>query len=137
VLRERSGEGIAIQWDKHINLLTWYFVVRQRRAWVQKGWFCAACRLNQDEKLVVVYSFLKPAVAQGLPQWPRFEELISQKQVPRRGEETQLRKLGEQAQLRAAERERWEDGAEMASDDFVALMGALDKHVTPQSGEQA
>lgn len=128
-LRRRSDEPVAIAWDDRINVMAWYFVVSRGRTWVPKGWFCLACRLHQDDLIITPYTFMKPEDAQGLPQWRAFEQLVSRKQAPKRGEEHLLKKVTEQGQLRAAEKDRWEDGVEMTPEDFIRFVALVDARV--------
>lgn len=125
-LRRRSEGPIAITWDDRVNVMGWYFVVTRGRTWVPKGWYCVACRLHQDDQIITPYAFMKPDDAEQLPQWRAFEHLVSRKHAPKRGEEHLLKKVTEQGQLRAAERDRWEDGVEMTADDFVKFVGLVD-----------
>ncbi|HEC23322.1 MAG TPA: hypothetical protein ENI95_10445 [Chloroflexi bacterium] len=129
-LHERSGETVSINWQGRINVLSWYFVIRRGRALAPRGWYCLACRLNQEENIITPYTFVKPSVAETLPQWAAFEELISRKYAPRRGQEYQLKKVAEQGQLRNAEKDRWDEGAELLPEDFFALVAMLDARVS-------
>jgi len=128
-IRTRRSQPISINWAGHINVQTWYFVVTRGRALVPRGWYCLACRLAQDEQIVLLYTFTKPDEAQKLSQWPAFEQLISSKRAPKLGEEQLLTKVAEQSQLRIAEKERWENGVEMASKDFFELVKEMDAHL--------
>ncbi len=125
-LRRPSAEAVTIDLGSRTNVLAWYFVIRRGRTWVPRGWYCVACCLTQDERVIIPYSFVKPDIARAMPQWSAFEELISRKQAPRPGEEHLLKKVGEQGQIRAAERDRWEDGVEMRVEDFAAFVALLD-----------
>jgi hypothetical protein len=128
VLTDRSSEATTIRWDAHINVISWHFRVRKGRAWVPKGAYCLACQLKQDDSMMVLYAFLKPSIAEELPKWKAFSELL-----PRKGDgkdhEHQLSEIGEQAPLRYAEQDRWHHGAEMAPDDFIKLLSELAQHV--------
>ncbi len=125
-LHERSGEPVSIYTDKWVNVLSWHFVIRQRRVSVPRGWCCVALRMLQDENLIAPYAFVKPSVAESIPQWHAFEELISRKHAPKRGREHELKLISEQGHLRTAEKDRWNNGAEMQPADFIALVAELD-----------
>lgn len=125
-LRNSSGSERTIVWDERINILSWHFVIQRGRTWVPKGWYCLAFRLTQDDDVISVYTFMKPDAAKELPQWSAFEQLISRKAAPKRGEEHLLKLVAEQGQLRGAEHDRWQDGAEMQAQDFVELIAELD-----------
>lgn len=128
-LQERSGEMVSLKWANRINVLSWHFVVRGGRSWVPKGWYCVACRLTQDDRMIAPYAFVKPTDAQAMAQWHAFPELISRKHAPKAGKDYQLRQIGEQGPLRAAEKDRWSDGAEMQPDDFAALVAEIDRRL--------
>jgi hypothetical protein len=134
-LRARRAEPSILNWDERINLSTWYFPISRGRSWVPKGWYCVACRLHQDEKIITPYAFFKPEEARKLPEWDTFELLVSQKSAPKRGDEHLLKKFGEQSQLRSAEKERWDSGVEMSARDFVSLMQRIDKNLLGREKE--
>ncbi len=125
ILRQGVRESITLKWRDRINVLSWHFVIRRGRTWVPRGWYCAACRLTQDENVISVYSFMKPEQAEQMPQWRGFELLVSAKQAPRRGEEYLLARVAEQGQLRSAEKDRWDSGVEMQPGDFAEFVGLL------------
>lgn len=125
ILEKRRGQQTQLSWSERLNIQAWYFVIRRGRSLVPKGWYCAACRLLQDDEVITVYSFIKPSMMEEFARRDAFEELISQKHAPRRGQEDQLRRVGEQKQMRAAERERWESGVEMQPEDFFNLVETI------------
>ena len=126
-LSERSGDSKAVDLSQPISIHSWHFVVTRGRTWVPKGWYCMAYRVTQGEVSITPYTFIDPKNAEPLPQWSAFEELISRKRAPKRGEEHLLQKVSEQGELREAEENRWQDGAEMLPDDFVILLDAIDQ----------
>ncbi|GEM_PF-595189 len=125
-LREPSGENTSLVWDKGISVLSWHFVIRQRRAWVPKGWYCVACRLSDGDNVITAYTFTKPAIARAMPQWTAFEELISQKAART---DYEVRLAASQEHLRAAEDMRWHAGVEMLPEDFATLVQELDRRL--------
>lgn len=65
VAHKRDGEQISLQPEPETAVTNWYFrldgyprVGNERRA--NKGWYCLACQLQQDERRIVVYAFLSP-----------------------------------------------------------------------------
>jgi hypothetical protein len=128
-LQERSGASTMIVWDQRINILTWHFVIRRGRAWVPKGWYCLACQLKQDEAAVIAYAFVKPEVAQTIPEWKAFEELLARKVSGKDAKDHPLSDIGAQAQLRYAELDRWHIGVEMAPGDFTQFIAELHQRV--------
>jgi hypothetical protein len=124
-----SGNLVRIDWTRPINVQSWRFVVPRTRTFVPKGWFCLSCRLAQDDRIVTVYTFANPDEAQKLPQWSAFEHLISQKDATGPGSEHLSAIVSEQGNLRAAERDRWEFGAEMTRADFVDFIATVDARI--------
>lgn len=134
MLHNRSAEPIHLAWSKRLNVLSWHFVIREGRAWVPRGWYCVACRLTQEDNVITLYAFMKPSQAQAMPRWASFEQLLSRKRAPKKGEEHHLKQVSEQGQLRAAEKDRWAEGVEMSPQDFISLVTDLDKRVTHWPG---
>jgi hypothetical protein len=126
-LRERNRSEVALRWDRHINVLAWRFTVPPRRGRVPKGWLCVACQLLQDEQAMSLYSFFPPKEAEALPQFPAFTPLIARKKLVT-GPGDKLRR-GRQDRLHSAEAERWDCGAELTSEDFVALVRVMGEHI--------
>jgi len=129
VLHEKEGEDTVINWDD-VDVWSWCFAVDDRRQWVPRGWYCCALRLAQDSQAISPYSFFKPKNAKILPGWEAFEELISEKFAKRPGNEHLSAMVSEQIHIRAAEDERWQQGVEMKADDFVALLGVVQKRTS-------
>ncbi|WP_324394640.1 hypothetical protein [Aggregatilinea sp.] len=123
--RTSPPEVTEIDWNRKVNTLAWRFTIR-RRARVPKGWFCVAVQLLQDDVDLIFYSFKSPTAAEAMPGYDQFARLR-----PRRETEgsTDLHAAAEQRRLLKLEDARWRDGAEVASDDFDALLAALSDHV--------
>ncbi len=128
-LRSRRVDPSVLNWNERINVQAWHFAIQRGRSWVPKGWYCVACRLNQDEIVITPYAFFKPEAARQLPSWDSFELLVSKKSAPKRGDEHLLKKFAEQSQLRSAEKDRWDSGVEMSARDFMSLMQQVVQHV--------
>lgn len=129
VLAERGGPSTRIDWDQRVNMMTWHFKIRKGRAWVPKGWYCAACQLKQDDAVIVPYTFVKPAIAETWADWKTFPELLPRKKVEKGSQEHLLSEIGAQAQLRYAEQDRWHFGVEMKPGDFAQLLAAVREKV--------
>ncbi|MBN1310420.1 MAG: hypothetical protein JXB30_03300 [Anaerolineae bacterium] len=128
-LQERSGKTIRLKWSAPIDVRSWHFVVPKERGWVRKGWYCMACRLAQEDRVFVPYSFMDSAEAETLPQWSAFPELISSKHAARPENKHLLSRIGKQEPLREAENDRWDKGAEMSPADFTAILAEIDRRV--------
>ncbi len=131
-LRERSGEVVQIRWAEPVDVLSWHFVIREGRRWIPKGWYCIACQLAQEGAAITPYAFMKPDDARRMAQWEAFPELISRKHPPN---EHQRKQAEAQEHLRAAEKDRWNNGAEMTPVDFAALMSEINRRVTGWPGQ--
>ncbi|HOA24730.1 MAG TPA: hypothetical protein PK801_07910 [Aggregatilineales bacterium] len=119
-LHEKTGEKTTLRWAEDIRVLAWGFTITSRRAWVPKGWICAALQLAKGDDMVTVYAFMKPEDARELPGWQAFVELIPRKEADRVPE-----LFAEQEPLRVAEEARWWAGAEMEPDDFRAFAATV------------
>jgi hypothetical protein len=129
-LQERSGKTIEFGWSEPVDVRSWHFVVPRDRGWVRKGSYCMACRLTQEDRIFVPYTFMASGEAEALAQWVAFPELISGRQNARLSSNQQLEKIQKQEPLREAEKDRWEKGAEMSPTDFTALLSEIDKRVS-------
>jgi hypothetical protein len=128
-LSSGSDEPTSIDWSHPVNVLSWHFVVPRTRTFVPKGWYCLACRLSQNERVITLYTFASPDEAKKIRQWQAFQYLISQKDTTGPGSEHLSAIVAEQGHLRSAERDRWESGAEMSRADFSEVISVIDAHV--------
>lgn len=128
-LLDRDTERAVIEWAERVNILSWRITNRKERPWAPKGWHCMACRLLQNEQTIIFYAFVRPADARALPQWMAFEELMSAKTSSQKEEAAQLKQIGEQHQLRAAEKERWDHGVELTASDFAELLTEIHQRI--------
>ena len=127
-LIDRGGEQ-KIDAEKQVNVLLWRFTIK-RRSRVPKGWYMVACALqqvDQEETYLAVYTFMSPDAFDAL-KTGHFTMLVSQKESEksestRHGQD--LRLMGEQRRLHAAESARWMNGAEMTNDDFINFIRQL------------
>ncbi|NLX10641.1 MAG: hypothetical protein GXY36_13370 [Chloroflexi bacterium] len=124
--REKNPpQQVTLTWDQTINPAAWRFVVR-RRTRVPKGWFCLALQLLQDEESIIFYTFMPQDEAEALPGYKQFVRLRPRKEVE---SSTDLRGVAEQRRYLKLEDERWNDGAEIAPDDFRAVLMQVARHV--------
>jgi hypothetical protein len=129
-LRQRREEDITIAWDRHVNVLSWRFVVPPRRGHVQRGWLCLACQLLQDEDTISLYTFMSPKEAEDLPYYDVFTRLVPRKELDKSG----WLSAGEQARLHNAEADRWYRGGELTREDFVRWIQLIDERVEGWAG---
>jgi len=125
ILRGPRGEHVELDLSRPLDVWSWCFVISDRRAWVSRGWYCVALRLAQDGRVILPYTFASPSAAEKLPAWDAFEELISERAFARPGQEHLVQFYNQQEHLRAAEGERWRNGAEVRLQDFAELVRLL------------
>lgn len=119
--RKKPPFVVRIDWDQAVNVRAWRFTVG-RKGHVPRGWFCMAVQLLQDEKDVILYSFMKEKEAEELPGYAQFVRLRPRKETL---SNTDLRTVADQRRLLKLEDARWEDGGEITKEDFAALMAQM------------
>jgi hypothetical protein len=128
VIRDQRGNPpyiTRIAWDKTVNVKVWRFTVPHRSR-VQKGWYCMAVHLLQDEEEAVFYTFMSPKEAETVSGYDRFVRLRPRQETR---SSTDLNTVAEQRRLLKLEDVRWNDGAEISREDFKALLDSLRQHV--------
>jgi len=126
-LHEPGGEGIVIEWGGSVQVMAWHFKIQQGGTPAPRGWHCVACQLAQEDKRIALYSFLKPSVLPDLAGWSAFKELPPRKR-PSIFRRNPTMEWGSD-ELRIAERYRWNEGCELLSNDFSALMATIAERV--------
>jgi hypothetical protein len=114
-----------IAWDRTVNVKAWRFTVPHRSR-VQKGWYCMAVHLVQDEEEAVFYAFMPPKEAETAIGYSRFVRLRPRQETR---SSTDLNMVAEQRRLLKLEDARWNDGAEISREDFKALLESFRQHV--------
>jgi hypothetical protein len=123
--RRKPPRITRIAWDKTVNVKSWRFTIPHRSR-VQKGWYCMALDLVQDEDEVILYTFMPPQEAESVAGYARFVRLRPRQEI-RSG--IDLNTVTEQRRLLRLEDARWDDGAEISREDFKALLESLRQHV--------
>lgn len=121
--RRKPAETRHIDWAKNFSVQTWRFRVK-RRTRVPKGWFCLAIQLLQDETDIIFYTFMSPEAAEKMPGYKNFTRLRPRKETQ---SNTDLSAAAQQRRLLKLEDQRWNNGAEMKPEDFLAVVDTLDK----------
>jgi hypothetical protein len=131
--------------DQRVILTNWYFKLkgysragRERR--VSDKWFCLANQIQQDGQRLITYSYMPPGEAE---TWIENQDLVEQfheislaqlykesgsrrwSGPNRPGEAPSEMLAGPDGRYWIAERRRWEEGVELAEEDFAALMTYL------------
>jgi hypothetical protein len=123
--RVNPPEITRLDWNSTVNVLAWYFPIR-RRTRVPKGWHCMSIHLLQDQDEVILYAFMSPQDAQHVPGHKNFVRLRPRKETE---SATDLHTAAGQRRLLKLEGARWADGAEIAADDFIAVLNVLSQVV--------
>jgi hypothetical protein len=122
--RNRQDKEFSLNQD--LLVTGWYFAVPTRKNRVPKGWYCTSWHLQQGDDEAVIYTFLNPQTADAFPDFKaHFVELTSTKKKDAVANLQDARLLALQKRLRELENKRWSDGAEINSDDFLAISEAL------------
>jgi hypothetical protein len=123
--RRKPPSVTCITWDQPVNIKAWRFTV-PRRVRVPVGWYCLALYLLQDEEEAILYTFISPQKAETVVGYQKFVHLRSRKAIE---SSTDLGAVAEQRHLLKLESSRWYDGAEIAPEDFIALLTTLRQQV--------
>jgi hypothetical protein len=126
ILREKSA---AYQFDLNggaVNYWRWYFKVTNRRSGrVSNGDLVCALRLVQGEREANLYAFIPKKQADSFLARYTFYELKPLSETTK----GKMTLGGHDAVYRAAEKSRWELGAELEPLDFDAVLNHLAAHL--------
>ncbi len=124
-------QEVSVNADSPVGLLMWRFET-PRRSRVPKGWYVLGCALEQDERLLCVYTFMSPKDFKTFDLGERFTALKSRKKEGKnkQGGRDDLLMAGEQRRLYQAENQRWLTGAEMTQPDFKRFLDTLKQNYT-------
>lgn len=122
-------QEVSASSESPVSLLAWRFET-PRRSRVPKGWYVLGCALEQDERLLCVYSFMSPKDFKTFDLGENFIALKSRKKdgKNKQGGRDDLLMAGEQRRLYQAENQRWLTGAEMTQPDFKTYLDTLNKN---------
>jgi hypothetical protein len=123
--RRSPARVTRIEWDRTVNVRAWRFPV-QRRTRIPRGWYCMALHLLQDEEEAILYTFMPPQEAENAIGYRYFVRLRPRRETQ---SNTDLSAVAEQRRLLKLEDQRWNDGAEIAREDFHAVLHMLRQRV--------
>ncbi len=144
IVQNKEQPPMRIDWDRRVNILRWRYSMqgyprggRERR--VPTGHYLLACRLLQDDTVVIIHSFMPPNRAESVPNLTRYAVieiatlfkggLLNRMSYPDRPSIPADLLSGKQGQVWAAERERWVTGMELEPKAFVALTQVLEQRL--------
>lgn len=140
---DRNKSQQAIHWDKRVNLLLWQYALRGyarggRERRVPTSHSLYACRLLQDEDVIIAFSYLSPKQQRDLIEPSQFVELdmelLKRPGTSKRPNPLERPRIpptlltGKHGQLWTAEKERWQVGLELDPSDYAVLMGEMARH---------
>jgi hypothetical protein len=145
--RDGPADIRNIDFSKPAILTSWFFKLKGypkagRERLVSDKWYCLANQIQQDDERIITYSYLSPEEAErwlGNKQlFEPFQEISLAKvykdsgarrwSAPNRPEMPSDLLAGPQGRYWIAERRRWQDGLELAAEDFIVLMEQLEKN---------
>ncbi|HEY1409451.1 MAG TPA: hypothetical protein VF434_10935 [Promineifilum sp.] len=141
-----EAEEPAISWAETFNQISWYFRLsgyprggRERR--LPAKWLCLATEFQQNDSRLNVFTFMPPAQAELWTREPANEfRLINPAELyensfrsrigpPSRPDIPNRLLQSKEGRHWLAERRRWEDGIELAPEDFDTLMRFTKMHL--------
>lgn len=132
-IRRGKNKQLVFNWANPLDFDAWYFEVQtKRKSRVPQGWYCISLRLAQNNQTAIIYTFMNPEEAREVAGFNNnFIMLERQKssalsQANLKKSEIQL--SAQQKRLRNYENERWEDGAEVSSEDFLRIVAVVFTH---------
>lgn len=125
-LHEKSGAQAFELTGRAVNYWRWYFkVINRRSGRVSNGDLVCALRLVQGEQEATLYTFIPKKQAEAfLARYTCYE--LKPLSATTKGKITLG---GHDALYRAAEKNRWESGAELTPEDFDATLTHLAAHL--------
>jgi hypothetical protein len=126
--RRRPKHETTIQWHHAFDVQAWYFEVPNRKSRVSKGWYCTSVRLIQDQEKLIFYTFMSPEEAQSIPHFSDWFVHLRKKKEREELATSDPHQAAIQDRHRKLEKLRWDDGAELKIEDFLALMNLVARH---------
>lgn len=122
VFIDKRHQTTTFHWAKPVDFYGWYFPVAKRRTRVQRGWYCTALRLQQDEKPLTLYAFFHPDKTSDIPKFKSWFIQLRKRQALDEVKAIDPRLAAQITRLQKMETERWLYGGEISNQDFLTLM---------------
>ena len=135
--RRGKNKEIVFNWMQPLDYETWYFeIATKRKSRVPQGWYCTSLRLVQDNHVAIIYTFMSPDKARELTGFNDKFTLLQRQEKSGGLSQSSVKKSAmqlsaQQKRLRQYENERWEDGAEVASEDFAQIIADVVLNARP------
>lgn len=128
--RRGKDNTTTIQWQSDVTSTAYFWEVETGKSRVRKGWYCVAVQLRQDEEEVVLYTFMSPDDAQGVPHFNDWFFRLLPRKSREELQQIDPREAARQERYRKIESFRFFDGAEVQPEDFQELMTLIVVHTT-------
>ncbi len=126
IMREKSGRALFDLRGGAVNYWRWYFkVINRRSGRVSNGDLVCAIRLVQGDREASLYAFISKKQAESFLARYAFYELKPLSETTK----GKMPLGGPDALYRAAEKTRWDVGAELAPSDFDTALTHLAAHL--------
>lgn len=129
--RNRKSQELIYTANGSLDAVAWYFEVANRHNRVPKGWYCVSVHLRQNDQEIIIYTFETPDNVQEIPGWKNhFSRLVPQKKAVLNAGQAGFQDSRQNIlhkRLLKLEDQRWQDGAEVAREDFVAILEFLNE----------
>ena len=140
--RDKNKQVVTMRQDKPIYTLKWYFDLssyhragRERR--LPSKWKCFACQLMQDDKRLILFTFLSPRQADRLEERRDFNKINPDEVYDTSLRNKVVRSLdrpvissrilaGKNGRYWSSEQRRWKEGMELTGDDFLVLAEVIE-----------
>lgn len=128
LFRDKRRKETTFSWADPLDFYTWYFPIAKRRTRVERGWYCAAVQLQQNEQTVTLYTFLDPDKASEVPHFKEWFIKLRKRKEMDDVKAFDPRLAAQLTRLHKMENERWLHGGELSNEDFLTVMQLVERH---------
>ncbi len=128
VFLDKRRQATTFHWAGPLDFYAWYFPVAKRRTRVQRGWYCTAIQLQQNEQPMTFYTFFDPEKTASLPHFKDWFVKLRKRSELDDVKTFDPRLATQITRLHKMENERWLHGGELSNQDFLTLMQMVERH---------
>ncbi|MBZ0316523.1 MAG: hypothetical protein K8L91_08905 [Anaerolineae bacterium] len=128
LFRDKRRKETTFYWANPFDFYTWHFPIAKRRTRVERGWYCAAVQLQQNEQTVTLYTFLDPDKASDIPHFKEWFVKLRKRKEMDDVKAFDPRLAAQLTRLHKMENERWLHGGELSNQDFLTVMQLVERH---------